>query len=235
MHISVTVLGSNGGLSPEVIGRRIADYLEGGRTRAVGGRNPGEVASLPALSGAAAYYADSAGIRPGRWTLGHTTQGRSREIDSSELATLLAGIDPRTGEPLISASGSAGRAFHQRKEPLSTVDLGRERYSVGEAAELLGISASYLRKLLRCEELAGSVNSAISVDQRGRKLLIELDRSELRKQRGEAAVGTRRSDDPLEDLVGKCGGVADRIVQHGSVEFPECFGHGLAVEKLIFQ
>jgi len=172
MHISVTVLGSNGGLSPEVIGRRIADYLESGRTRAVGGQKPRELVELPVWSGAVAYYADSAGLRPGRWALGHTTQDRSGDVDSSELATLLAGTDPRTGEPLISSSGSAGRALRQRGEPLSAVDLGRERYSVGEAAELLGISASYLRKVLVREELAGSVDdSGISVDQRGRKLL----------------------------------------------------------------
>lgn len=166
VHISVTVLGSNGELAPEVIGKRIADYLESGRTRAVGGQKPGEIVDLPAATGAAAYFADSAGLRPGRWAL-----SRSGEVDVSELATLLAGVDPPTGEPLISASGSAGRALHQRGEPLAAADLNRDWYSVNDAAAVLGISASYLRKLLVREELADSVDSGISVDQRGRKLL----------------------------------------------------------------
>ena len=69
-----------------------------------GGRNPGTtIALLFTQSGAAAYYADSAGMRPGRWVL-----SRSGDVDPRELAAILAGRDPSTGEPLISARGSAG-------------------------------------------------------------------------------------------------------------------------------
>src|SRR5665213_1014881 len=118
MIVSVTVLGSNGDVSPQEVGKRIAEYLEGGRTRSAGGRKPGTVVDLPgATDGPAAYYADSAGLRPGRWTL-----GRSGEVDVRELATLLAGMDPVSGRPLIAATGSSGRALRQRGESVTHAD-----------------------------------------------------------------------------------------------------------------
>ena len=110
MILSVTVLGSNDGTPLAVIGQRIVEYLEGGRAVA-GGRRPGSIVELPSPEGGTvAYYADSAGLRPGQWVL-----GRSGEVDPAELATLLAGVDPATGEPLISARGSSGRAERWRR------------------------------------------------------------------------------------------------------------------------
>ena len=114
MILSVTVLGSNDGTSLSVIGQRIVEYLEGGRSVA-GGRRPGVLVELPSPEGGTvAYYADSAGLRPGRWVL-----GRSGEVDPAELATLLAGVEPATGEPLISARGSARRAERTRRLALA--------------------------------------------------------------------------------------------------------------------
>lgn len=81
MIVSITVLGSSGGTAPEVIGHRIVEYLEGGLALPAG-RSPGRLVELPSPSGGtAAYYADSAGARPGRWTL-----GREGIVDTAELA-----------------------------------------------------------------------------------------------------------------------------------------------------
>jgi conjugative relaxase-like TrwC/TraI family protein len=160
--VSVTVLGSSDGTAPSVIGKRIADYLEGGRAMVAVDAALGEAPA--SSSGAAAYYADSAELRPGQWAL-----GRSGNVDVRELATILSGIDPISGEPLIAATGSAGRARKQRGEPLAAVDLDQSWYSVREAAAVLGVSARYVRKFVRDLVLRdGDDESGISVDRQGR-------------------------------------------------------------------
>jgi hypothetical protein len=88
MIVSVTVLGSSDGTAAEIMGQRIVDYLEGGLALPAG-RKPGRLVELPSPSGrTAAYYADSADVRPGRWAL-----GREGIVDSAELAAYLAGPD----------------------------------------------------------------------------------------------------------------------------------------------
>ena len=59
--------------------------------------------------GPSRYYADS-GEEPGRW-LGEAARatGLAGQVERSDFARVLAGRDPRTGERLISAQGSAGR------------------------------------------------------------------------------------------------------------------------------
>ncbi|HEY5273050.1 MAG TPA: MobF family relaxase, partial [Acidimicrobiales bacterium] len=163
MIISVTVLGSSDGTAPSVIGKRIAEYLEGGRLIVAGSRALGGINSASS-SGAAAYYADSAGLRPGRWAL-----GRAGDVDTSELATLLSGIDPVTGEPLIAATGSAGRAQRNRGEALTVEGLRQDWCSVNEAAAVLGVSRSYVRKFLSEMALSDTDGEfGVSVDRRGR-------------------------------------------------------------------
>jgi conjugative relaxase-like TrwC/TraI family protein len=163
MILSVTVLGSNDGTPLAVIGQRIVEYLEGGRAIA-GGRRPGTLVELPSPEGGTvAYYADSAGLRPGRWVL-----GRSGEVDPAELATLLAGVDPATGEPLISARGSSGRAERSRRLALAPTRLDKEWYSTKEAASVLGITPSYLRRLLRARVRASDDDAdGIKIDSSG--------------------------------------------------------------------
>jgi conjugative relaxase-like TrwC/TraI family protein len=161
--VSVTVLGSNDGTSPEAIGQRVVAYLEGGRIEAAG-RRPGALVELPSPEGGTvAYYADSGGIRPGRWML-----GRTGKVDPSELATLLAGFDPATRTPLISAQGSSGRAERARRIALDPVRLNQDWYSTKEAASVLGVSSRYVRRLL-VEEIkaGGEASSGIKVDGRG--------------------------------------------------------------------
>jgi conjugative relaxase-like TrwC/TraI family protein len=163
MILSVTVLGSNDGTPLSVIGQRIVEYLEGGRSVA-GGRRPGTFVELPSPEGGTvAYYADSAGLRPGRWML-----GRSGEVDPAELAMLLGGRDPATGEPLISARGSATRAERSRRLALAPTRLDKEWYSTKEAASVLGITPSYLRRLLRDRVRASDDNAdGIKIDSSG--------------------------------------------------------------------
>ena len=114
MIVSVTVLGDATGLGPGSVAGAVIRYLEGGRTVAPkiakGGRQPGSVIELPnPEGGTVAYYADSAGLRPGRWVL-----GRDGDIDPSTFAVALAGYDPESGEQLLSGSGRAGQATHAR-------------------------------------------------------------------------------------------------------------------------
>jgi conjugative relaxase-like TrwC/TraI family protein len=163
MILSVTVLGSNDGTPLSVIGQRIVEYLEGGRAIA-GGRRPGTLVELPSPEGGTVvYYADSAGLRPGQWVL-----GRSGEVDPAELALILAGVDPATGEPLLSARGSSGRAERSCRLALAPTRLDREWYSTKEAAAVLGITPSYLRRLLRVR-VAGSADESegIKIDSSG--------------------------------------------------------------------
>ena len=163
MILSVTVLGSNDGTPLSLIGQRIVEYLEGGRSVA-GGRRPGTFVELPSPEGGTvAYYADSVGVRPGQWVL-----GRSGDIDSAELAMLLGGRDPGTGEPLISARGSSGRAERSRRLALAPTRLDKEWYSTKEAASVLGITPSYLRRLLRARVRASDDDAdGIKIDSSG--------------------------------------------------------------------
>ena len=163
MIVSVTVLGSNDGTAPSVIGQRIVEYLQGG-VAVTGGRQPGKVIALPSPEGGtAAYYADSAGLRPGRWAL-----GRTGDVDPAELAKILGGVDPSTGEPLISARGSAGRAERGRRLALAPTRLDNEWYSTKEAASILHVTPSYLRRLLRAQVLGtGQEADGIKIDSSG--------------------------------------------------------------------
>lgn len=172
--VSVTVLGSNDGTSPQIIGQRVVTYLEGGRTEAAG-RRPGALVELPSPEGGiVAYYADSAGVRPGRWAL-----GRSGEVDPSELATLLAGVDPATYAPLTSAQGSSGRAERERRAGRDPVGLDKDWYAAKEVASILGVSSRYVRKLLAdAVDTGGEEMSGIKVDGGG---AWQVDRDALRR------------------------------------------------------
>ena len=158
MILSVTVLGNKDGMSPATVGKKVVEYLEGGRTVAAPGRRPGSLVELPSpQGGSVAYYADSAGLRPGRWAL-----GKEGDVDPAELAVLLAGYDPDTLAPLISAQGSAGRAARSRVVS-PTVDLELDIYTATQAAQVLGVSVSYLRRMLRQEvKTGGEATSGIT-------------------------------------------------------------------------
>ena len=71
--------------APSVIGKRIADYLEGGRVTVRRSRALG-IVDAATSSGAAAYYADSAGIRP-KPVLPAKSEGESIPTISSNYAS----------------------------------------------------------------------------------------------------------------------------------------------------
>lgn len=154
--VSVTTLGSRGG-DAATAAARVVGYLDG-RGPARGGQHPQPLPDLtPARAvrtgptdGIVGYYADSVD-GPGRW-LGRgvgpvTLRG---EVDPLMLRAVLLGRDPRTGEQLVGARGSAVRAGrldrHAGVEVAGSGD-GTELLTMAEAASLLDVSSRYLRRL----------------------------------------------------------------------------------------
>ena len=156
--VSVTVLGSSDGTPATEIAKRIVEYLEGGRVEAAG-RTPGRVVELPSPSGGtAAYYADSAGERPGRWALAPDHLVPGSEVDTKALAAYLAGLDPDTGAPLLEARGSSRRAERAReRQPLPPI--AQEWLTTSEAALVLRVTASYVRRAASKAAKAGAENA----------------------------------------------------------------------------
>ena len=120
MIVSVTPIGDlSGTMTPVEVAVRVSEYLAGvGLTRA--GRVAGAVLELPSLNGdgPVRYYADSSGLRPGRW-LGD----RSGEVEPGEVtdATLAAGAVRRAFDPFAGVRVDAGDEVDQ----LAGLDLAR--------------------------------------------------------------------------------------------------------------
>ena len=104
MRFTITPLGSRGGRTIGAVVADIVRYLEPRRAE-----DTRELPGVPSGDGPSSYYADR-GTEPGRW-LGHsaTEAGLDGEVDPTDFARVLAGRDPRTGDRLINARGSAGR------------------------------------------------------------------------------------------------------------------------------
>lgn len=151
MIVSITPIGdSSGTMSPVEVAVRVSEYLAGvGLTRA--GRAPGTVLELPSLTGegTVAYYADSSGLRSGRW-LG----ARSGEVDHGELIDLIAGMDPDSGER-IQRSANGGGGGPRRADHSARLESGQESYSTKQAAEVLGTRQQYVQRLVAEAAKAG--------------------------------------------------------------------------------
>lgn len=110
--------------------------------------------------GPSRYYADS-GEEPGRW-LGEAGRraGLAGAVLREDFARVLAGRDPRTGQRLITAQGSAGR---RPKLGIGTHTAtgpdGCLRYDLADAAAALGVTKSEIGRML-------DVGTAISASQR---------------------------------------------------------------------
>jgi conjugative relaxase-like TrwC/TraI family protein len=146
---SVTVLGAR----ERTVGAVAADvvaYLEGQRTER-GGSRAGQSTALPAPEGGlTTYYADSAGEGPGTWIgRGIDGLGLSGQVEPADLRSVLSGLDPRTHADLLSAQGSAGRAGG----PTGRLD-SRQWWTLREASEVIGVSPSYLRRLVDQTQVA---------------------------------------------------------------------------------
>ena len=121
----------------------IVDYLQP--------RSAGIVAPAPSAhqDGASRYYADD-GEEAGRWIgAGAPAHGLSGEVVTADLAAVLAGRDPRTGERLITAQGSAGRRPNLGVGQVTKlVDAGTRVYDEPDAAAALGVSRAEVARML---------------------------------------------------------------------------------------
>ncbi|MDQ1427981.1 MAG: hypothetical protein QOK39_1457, partial [Acidimicrobiaceae bacterium] len=161
----VKVLGmraANGG-ALRAAARNIVSYLQGGDVEAAATNNGASATPIgdgtgggvgpasPSSGGVVGYYMASAS--------GHA-QGRARgsgaadiglvgAVSGSELEAVLLGRHARSGEVLLGASGSSGRA---KEVPTGARPVARrgdpeELLSLAEAAFLTGVDPSYLRRL----------------------------------------------------------------------------------------
>jgi conjugative relaxase-like TrwC/TraI family protein len=191
---------------------------------------PGPPASGPQLGveGPSRYYADS-GEEPGRW-LGHVANasGLTGAVDAGDFASVLAGRDPRTGERLITAQGSAGRrkdlgaGKHTRLDP-----TGIALYGEADAATVLGVTKAEAARMLdvgtmaalsRVVPVLGSVTGSYLVpviEPDGSRWVTEgeLSRCEASREAGVdpeelAATGTPGDQFPLAEAARLAGTTA---------------------------
>ena len=167
MHVSVTTLGADAGS----VGRaadHIVGYLEGGQSTPskqvsdlpsrAGSQGPDVSPVADGLtlgSGPGGYYADSA-EQPGRWC-GEGTGPESYELGdrvaSEQFRRVLLGQDPHSGEQLVSAQGSAGRANGRDRDPnhVAVQSSGDpdEMMTPRQVAKLAEVDQSHIRRLIR--------------------------------------------------------------------------------------
>ncbi|MGH9010237.1 MAG: MobF family relaxase, partial [Acidimicrobiia bacterium] len=105
----------------------------------------------------AADYYFGRGEAAGRWTGSLAPElGLSGAVDETALRRLLAGLDPHSGDPLISAIGSNARArLQQRSEapaPSTSPAGGEHGLDVAQVAAQLGVSTRAVRHWLAAGE-----------------------------------------------------------------------------------
>jgi conjugative relaxase-like TrwC/TraI family protein len=151
VRFTVTPLGGSRCQLPKVV-EGIVRYLQP-PPRTTPGPAPG--GSGDGRDGPGDYYADS-GEEPGRWLgAGAAACGLSGVVDADDFASVLAGRDPRTGERLITAQGSAGRrpdlgaGNHTRSGP-----GGVALYGEDDAAAALGVTK---------QEVAGMLDAGTAI------------------------------------------------------------------------
>jgi len=153
VHVSISKLGSKAGKAAGAA-KAVVEYLTGEQDRAAGQRG----APSPELTADAntpgSYYADSA-RSPGRWHGQGAEQmipAEARDhVDAEMLERVLLGQHPVTGEQLVGATGSAGRAAHRQLDHVQVAATGEpgELLSAAQTAKLIGVDESYVKKLAR--------------------------------------------------------------------------------------
>jgi conjugative relaxase-like TrwC/TraI family protein len=161
--VKVLALSARGQSTIAGAARRVVAYVEG--------RSPAKKSASPA----AAYYAEGT-TAPGH-ARGHGSPlaglgAAGDPVVAEQLARLLTGAHARTGRPLLSASGSAGRLGRARQH----LPPGRDSFTLPQAARIAGVDVSYLRRLARASATHASTSgapasSAASVDRRERASL----------------------------------------------------------------
>jgi conjugative relaxase-like TrwC/TraI family protein len=140
MHVSTRALGAGDGDLGRAAGQ-IVEYLESGVTSGPQSAAPG--ADDDRLD---RYYADSSET-PGQWIgRGFGTVRPHGAVEREAFTRVLLGQDPATGQQLVGAAGSAGRAELAGRRGRSTGSA--EWLEVDEVAEALNVHPSYVRRLL---------------------------------------------------------------------------------------
>ncbi|HEU5152208.1 MAG TPA: relaxase domain-containing protein, partial [Iamia sp.] len=95
------------------------------------------------------YYADD-GEEPGRWLgAGAAAHDLVGEVAADDLAAVLSGRDPRTGQRLITAQGSAGRRIDLGVGQATKLEAdGTRLYDEADAAAALGLSRAEVARML---------------------------------------------------------------------------------------
>ena len=94
-------------------------------------------------------YYTGRGEAKGRWAGSlRETLGLDGEVDPEHFRAVLLGQHPHTGESLVSAQGSAGRAGRQRNTASTSLDGSDAPVDTARAAAALGVSTRYVRMLL---------------------------------------------------------------------------------------
>lgn len=142
MRFTVTALGG----ARQNLGRVVDGIVRYLQPSLIQSGNAGDGGSL---GGPSSYYADAT-EEPGRW-LGQAaaSAGLTGEVDPDDFASVLAGRDPRTGERLITAQGSAGRRGDLGVGNHTRVDEeGNQLYGEADAAAVLGRTQAEVSRLL---------------------------------------------------------------------------------------
>ncbi len=163
MHVSVTTLGASSGDVRRAVDQ-IVGYLEGdqqARSQQVadapsrkGSAAPDTAPLTKALNGSggpSGYYADSA-ESPGRWRgtgaePEHFDLGR--DVDPEVFRRVLLGQDPWTGDQLVQANGSNGRARGKSRNPSTGQHDPGELLDTKQVAKLVGVDPSYVKRLVK--------------------------------------------------------------------------------------
>lgn len=153
MIVRVTTLGAADGNAAGAV-NAVVKYLDG-RASAPGGIHPSSLPELPTLDGTTGivgYYADSV-EGPGRWLgRGITGMRLGGQVHLEEFRRVLLGQHAVTGEQLVGARGSAVRAEHAGRAGAAAVAAHGEPdelLTLPQAATLLGVSDSYLRRVAK--------------------------------------------------------------------------------------
>ena len=143
MRFVVTAIGSVGGRTVAQVVDDVVRYLDKPRPSPA-------LAAGPEGPGAAGYYTDGSN-EPGRWLgAGARALGLSGQVDRDDLARLLSGRDPATGERLVAATGSAGRRSSLGVGSHTSGGVDGERlYGERDAAAALGVEADEFGRLVQ--------------------------------------------------------------------------------------
>ena len=185
MKVAITPLrASVGGIADAATAT--VDYVCGPRSTRTQAVGRSQASPVP-------YYADQTLEGPGLWLgTGAPRLGLTGKVETPELELLLRGQHPRTGQHLAATQGSTGRTHPQ---PERDVAWEQASYTFAEAARLLGVDASQLRRIAGrtralLNQTGGNLTTLSAIEADGTKYLLaeqgpdgkwRVSRSELRR------------------------------------------------------